>query len=121
MTLKIIKIMHFSTKNISDTIARVTGEAPSLLRPCSLGLSCPPGCKSSSHQHAINLYYDTIIASLRTSNKCTIPRIPHAALRPFWNNELDDLKDKAIFWHNLWKSASSPAAACYIKLKLAVN
>ena len=62
---------------------RVTGEALSSLRPSSLGLSCSPGCKYSSHQHAFNLYYAKIIASLRTSERCTIPRIHHAALRPF--------------------------------------
>ena len=62
---------------------QVSGESLSSLRPSCLGLSCAPGCKSSSHQHVINLYYNKMIASLRTSKRCTNPRIPHAALRPF--------------------------------------
>ena len=41
----------------------------------------------------------------------------------------DDLKDKSIFWHNLWKSADSPAAgtlhqinaSCKLTYKLAIK
>ena len=63
------------------------------------------------------IYLRKIITSLRTSERCTIPRIPHASLRPFWNDECDDLKDKSIFWHNLWKSAGSPAAGTLHQIK----
>ena len=99
----------------------VTGDALSSLKSGILGFCCSPGCQSPSHQHAINLYYDKIIAALRNSERCTIPRIPHAALKPFWNDELDDLKEKSICWHNLWKSAVAQLRALYNKLKQAVN
>ena len=62
---------------------RVTGDALNSLKPGILGLCCSPGFQSPSHQHAINLYYDKIIVTLRNSERCTIPRIPNAALKPF--------------------------------------
>ena len=66
----------------------------------------------------INIYiYDSIVTGLNRAERATIPRIPHSALRPFWNDELDDLKDKCIFWHNLWKSAGCPASGTLQQIK----
>jgi len=36
----------------------------------------------------------------------TIQRIPCKSLKPFWNEELDRLKQNSIFWHNVWVDAS---------------
>ena len=80
-------------------------------------LCCSPGCNSLQHQQAINSYYDSIVTGLNRAERATIPRIPYSALRPFWNDELDDLKDKSIFWHNLWKSAGCPAAGTLQQIK----
>ena len=34
--------------------------------------------------------------------------IPHSALKPFWNADLDDLKRQSIDVHELWKSLGKP-------------
>ena len=82
---------------------------------------CSPECQSPSHQHAINLYYDKIIAALRNSERCTIPRIPHAALKPFWNDELDDLKKNQSFGTIYGRVRVAQLRALCNKLKQAVN
>ena len=40
----------------------------------------------------------------------TIPHIPHRALRPFSNDELDELKQKSLFVFNLWRENGSPSS-----------
>ena len=47
----------------------------------------------------LNIYYDHIVNSLLTAEQLTIPRIPCSALKPFWNDHLDELKHKSLFWH----------------------
>ena len=81
--------MRWNKGSLSDYY-RITGDALSSLKPGILSLYFSPGCQSPSHHHAINIYYDKIRAALRNSERFTIPRISHAALKPFWNDELDD-------------------------------
>jgi hypothetical protein len=40
-----------------------------------------------------------------------VPHIPVHALKPFWNDYLDELKDKSIFWSSLWKNAGKPKSS----------
>jgi hypothetical protein len=49
-----------------------------------------------------------VVDALQIAESSSVPRIPHSALKPFWNDELDDLKSKSIFWHNIWKANGSP-------------
>ena len=56
-------------------------------------------------------------------------RIPHKSLKPFWNEELDKLKQDSIFWHSLWVNAGKPhhgvlrsiSTSCKLKYKTAIR
>ena len=62
---------------------------------------CYQGCQCSVHKQLINTYYHNIVNALSAAERITATRIPHRALRPVWNEELDDLKQKSCFWHML--------------------
>ena len=47
---------------------------------------------SDQFEVALNSYHSSIVNQLCRSEQMTVPRIPYAALKPFWNNRLDDLK-----------------------------
>jgi len=42
-------------------------------------------------------------------------------LKPFWNDHLDDLKDKSIFWGNMWKDAGKPKMGHIFRIKTACS
>lgn len=65
----------------------------------------------------LNIYYDHIVNSLLTAEQLTIPRIPCSALKPFWNDHLDELKHKSLFWHYMWCSANKPNSGIVFQLK----
>ena len=92
-------------------------------------LNCGTSCNVSSHLDAINMYYENTVAALHSAASTAIPRIPCNTLKPFWNEELDRLKNDSIFWHNLWIDAGKPSSgvvqqtrlACKAKYKLAIR
>ena len=69
---------------------------------------CYQGCQCSIYKQLINTYYHNIVNALSAAERITVPHIPHHALCPFWNEELDYLKQKSCFWHKLWKDNGSP-------------
>jgi len=85
-------------------------------------------CNDALHRHAITTH-SQIVEALVAATKLSVPRIQSNSLRPFWNSELDDLKNKSIFWHHVWKDAGCPASgwlhniksSCKFKYKLAVR
>ena len=90
---------------------------------------CVIGCHNVSHLDAINQYYENIVAALHSAASSAIKRIPCSSLKPYWNEELDRLKDSSIFWHNLWIDAGRPSSgalehirlSCKAKYKLALR
>ena len=58
---------------------------------------CYQGCQYSVHKQLINTNYHNIVNALSAAERITVPLIPHRALRPFWNEEFDDLKQKLCF------------------------
>ena len=58
---------------------------------------CDHNCKSCLHVDIINDYYRRIVHALIHAEEKTIPHVPHRALRPFRNDELDELKQKSLF------------------------
>ena len=64
-------------------------------------IHCSQGCQCSVHKQPINTYYHNIVNVLSAVERTTVPHISHHALCSFWNNELDDLKQKLIFWPTL--------------------
>jgi hypothetical protein len=77
----------------------------------------------------INEYYASIVKALSLVSRATIPAIPAMSLRPFWTEELDDLKAKSVFWHRVWQDAGRPSngalhqvkVSCQLKYKLAIR
>ena len=77
----------------------------------------------------INTYYNAIISALRDSANMSIPRIPLHSFKPFWNDELEQMKSDCIFWHNLWVDGGRASSgwlhqiksSCKLKYKLAIK
>jgi len=66
-----------------------------LLPSCCFG---PDGYDSFSAIYAdINLYYQNIVNALLFAEQQTVPRISHSALKAYWSDELDSLKEKSVF------------------------
>jgi len=90
---------------------------------------CSDNCSSDMHKSAINKYYLDIVRVLTESERACIPRIPCNALKPFWNDFLDELKQKSIFWHSIWCNAGRPQSGhiyiiknnCKFKYKMAIK
>ena len=67
--------------------------------------------------------------TLKGAQQLSVLSIPHSALRYFWNDELDDLKEKSIFWHDVWANAGRPGSgiihqiksSCKLKYKSAIR
>ena len=79
---------------------------------------CINDCQSpASHRAAINDHYMHIVHALKSAERESIPRIPHGALKPFWNEFLDDLKQKSILWHNIWLNAGRPMSGLIFNIK----
>ena len=48
---------------------------------------------------------NAIIASIQAAACESVVRVPTDALKPYWSDELDDLKQTAIAWLNIWLTA----------------
>ena len=91
--------------------------------------SCRMSCDHIVHIVAIDSMYTRIRCALQQAELHTVPHIPVHGLRPLWNDYLDELKDKSIFWGNMWKNAGKPKfghifsikSACALKYKNAVK
>src|SRR3989442_722394 len=79
-------------------------------------------CQSKAiHCAAINSHYSCIVRALQYSERASIPRIPHCALKPFWNEYLDELKQKSMTWHSIWLSAGRPLSGLIHKIKVSTK
>jgi len=59
--------------------------------------------QSGNGEAHIELYYNNIVQALCIAGNMSVPRIPHSALKPFWNAQSYELKS-----HKLWKSLDKP-------------
>ena len=81
-------------------------------------IQCTTGNYSCvKHKQGINVYYAAIVNALTCAQHSTIPCIPYNALKPFWNDYLDEMRDKSIFWHFMWASAGRPPTGWLCKIK----
>ena len=61
-------------------------------------LHCSSSCNHAKDHQTINVYYRHIVKALQSAEHLSVLRISQsAALKPFWNDELDDLKHKSVF------------------------
>ena len=78
---------------------------------------CRPGCSCVDHKVAIDRVDNSVVGSLQSAELVSIPRVPVNSLKPFWNEHLDELKEKSIFWCRLWKDAGRPRARKLFRIK----
>lgn len=66
-------------------------------------------CKNTSHHNAINkLCNDLILTCIDVSNEVLPHTCPKENLIPFWNEEIEPLRQKSLFWHNIWNECGKP-------------
>ena len=71
----------------------------------------------------IDGYYNNVIASIQAAAYESVVRVPTNVLKPYWNYELDNLKQTAISWHDIWLAAGKAQSGqlfhikCSTKLK----
>jgi hypothetical protein len=63
---------------------------------------------AGNYQVDIEKYYGDIVDVLVQASKASVPNIPYRALKNFWNDELDCLKQQSIDIHELWKTIGKP-------------
>ena len=69
------------------------------------------------------------MAALHCAASTAVRKVPCHSLKPFWNEELDRLKQDSVFWHNMWVDAGRPSSgvllhirlSCKAKYKLAIE
>jgi len=54
-------------------------------------------CISAEHRAAIADHYNQTVCALQSADNGTVPKIPCNSLRPFWNDELNELKSQSFF------------------------
>jgi hypothetical protein len=69
----------------------------------------------------LDVFYNRIVHALCNAAFKTIDRTPSNALRAFWNEELDKLKQDSIFWHSMWLNAGRPSAGTLHHIKCSVK
>jgi len=91
-----------------------------VLPSCCFG---PDDYDSFSEIHAdINEYYQNIVNALLFAEQQTVLHIPHSALKAYWSDELDSLKEKSVFRQKIWESAGCPKCLLLqIKTKAKLN
>ena len=78
---------------------------------------CAEFCSSANHRAAIDQHYSCIVNALKSAERETIPRVPCGSLKPFWNEHLNDLKQKSILWHSIWVSSNRPTSGLIFRIK----
>jgi hypothetical protein len=80
-------------------------------------------CDNVQHHALIDAYYKGLVTAVIAAAEKCIDRIPTHSLKPYWNDELNNLKQSAIMWHDMWVSAGKPNSGqlhhikCSTKLK----
>ena len=65
-------------------------------------------CCNDSHKIDIEMYFNTIVESIRDADS-VLERGSFRALKPYWSRELSDLKRQSFISHKAWISAGKPA------------
>ncbi len=66
-----------------------------------------PLCIQSHHKQCTDNYAESIIKCMLDASDC-LPKTSQSKKLPGWKDKVKPLRDKAIFWHNLWKDNGKP-------------
>ena len=73
-------------------------------------------CADYEHRHSIQQYYEEIVAAVEFADK-TLPRCYSSIKKPFWSNELNQLKQQSIECFRVWKEHGSPISGPFFECK----
>ena len=124
-----IAAVRWDKSNVSDYYCASRSELSKVAVPVHCFSCSDEVCTCNDHHEALNRYYEDIVNALETAANRTIVKLPCSALKVFWTNELDSLKQDSIFWHNIWKDAGRPGSGiihnikcrCKLKYKQAIK
>ena len=74
-------------------------------------MHCTDVCENDSHRSAIDTHCKLLIDVLLRAGNEKLPQCKSNATdfsTPFWNDEIDDIREVALFWHWLWKENGRP-------------
>jgi hypothetical protein len=67
--------------------------------------------RECDHRQEINEHYRQTVCALNEPADATILQEPCCDyFKPYWNEELNRLKEDCIFWHKLWVNVDKPAS-----------
>lgn len=69
------------------------------------------------HHSSLDLFCDNLARCLYDCAEVTIPKSHPSYSVPGWNSSARLLKEKANYWHVVWKQAGSPSAGVLHQLK----
>ena len=69
---------------------------------------------------ALETFYESMVAAVKEAD-CSLPRRRHGLAKPFWTDELNDLKKKSFDAHRLWLSSDSPRSGPIYIEKIRTN
>jgi len=70
-------------------------------------------CRNSTHTDSINNYVSVLAETLQESASVTIPctrRRGEGGCIPGWTEQVAPLREKSVFWHQLWVNCDRPRA-----------
>ena len=76
--------------------------------PVSIRDCCDPFC--TQHCPALDSLSDQLIKCLHDSALSSLPRVHRSSTTSGWNMNTRLLKEKANFWHDVWRQAGSPSS-----------
>ena len=98
----------------SDLICNlVSHNLPSF--PNSICDCCDPQC--GVHTHALDLFCEQLFLCLHHCALPTLPTVFHSSSVPGWDTAARFYKEKANFWHVVWKQAGSPSSGFLHQIK----
>ena len=66
-------------------------------------------CKSKEHRTSLNVLCQNMVQSCMTASNEALPHTrPHGHTLPFWNEKVEPLKEKSLFWHWVWIDCGKP-------------
>ena len=100
-----------TSENLNQYRANLSHSLSNVSIPYSALLCHNTKCKDSAHITALNQYAaDMTEACLMAGDAC-IPQTTNRKTTgriPGWSEEVEPLRDKSIFWHNIWNECGRP-------------
>ena len=85
--------------------------------------------QTCTHRENINCFYNELVNVLNNAAKCAIPEVRGDKYKPYWNAELQQLKEDSIQAHSAWVAIGKPRQGwlnrfrlhCKYKYKIAIK